>query len=136
MLIYRRWLSQDKTTGRWCEQQGTDLTQKPKSIVSRLAAAGWGPSSSVMPGLSRKETKRALAGQKSMRLAPQRQSWWKQVGGWVHSALPWKPGGHTMSACWKGSGRAQIWAAPVCRGMLRWATAAMDAAEGWQSADW
>lgn len=51
-------------------------------------------------------------------------------------ALPWKPGGHTMSACWKGSGRAQIWVVPVCRGMLRWATAAMDAAEGWQSAEW
>lgn len=51
-------------------------------------------------------------------------------------SLPWKPGGHTMSACWKGSGRAQIWVVPVCRGMLRWATAAMDAAEGWQSAEW
>lgn len=53
------------------------------------------------------------------------------VRGGVCSPLPWKPGGHTMRACWKGSGRAQIWAVPVCRGMLRWATAAMDAAEGW-----
>lgn len=55
----------------------------------------------------------------------------EQVTGRVCSALPWKPGGHTMRACWKGSGRAQIWAVPVCRGRLRWATAAMDAAEGW-----
>lgn len=53
------------------------------------------------------------------------------VRGGVCSPLPWKPGGHTMRACWKGSGRAQIWAVPACRGMLRWATAAMDAAEGW-----
>lgn len=50
---------------------------------------------------------------------------------WQGCYLPWKPGGQTMRACWKGSGRAQICAVPVCRGMLRWATAAMDAAEGW-----
>lgn len=50
---------------------------------------------------------------------------------WWSCYLPWKPGGQTMRACWKGSGRAQICAVPVCRGMLRWATAAMDAAEGW-----
>lgn len=55
----------------------------------------------------------------------------KQVRGRVCWCSPWKPGGHTMRACWKGSGRAQIWAVPVCSGMLRWATAAMDAAEGW-----
>lgn len=48
------------------------------------------------------------------------------------TSSPWNPGGQTMSACWKGSGRAaQSWGAPGCRGMLLWATAAMEAAEGW-----
>lgn len=50
----------------------------------------------------------------------------------AQTSLPWKPGGQTMSACWKGSGRAaQSCGAPGCRGMLLWATAAMEAAEGW-----
>lgn len=90
----------------------------------------------MIPALSLEEMRRAFLheNERDRKLQvpkPQRPFCKEQVRGCGCLTLPWKPGGHTMRACWNGSGRAQIWAVPVCRGMLRWATAAMDAAEGW-----
>lgn len=50
--------------------------------------------------------------------------------------LPWKAGGQTMSVCWNGSGWAQSWGGPACRGMPCWVMPGMFTVAGGYRAGW